>query len=49
MVWLSEDGKSWGEGHATGDPNLWLWGVGWHKGTVFSIGYADRKVSLARL
>jgi hypothetical protein len=39
MVWFSEDGSRWGEGHAVADPDFWLWRVTWHEGRAYGIAY----------
>lgn len=43
MTWFSDDGKNWSEGHKIGHPNMWLWGMKWHDGDVYSIGYQTGK------
>ncbi len=48
-VWLSADGRTWGEGIAVADPNFWLWRITWHRGTAFGFAYGtaeDRQVRL---
>lgn len=49
LAWFSGDGRTWGEKHAIGDPDFWLWRVTWHKGVAYGIGYGcgkDRSVRL---
>lgn len=43
MTWFSDDGTNWSEGNKIGDPNMWLWGMKWHNGNVYSIGYHTGK------
>lgn len=43
MAWFSDDGTHWSKAHIIGDPNLWLWGMKWHDGNVYSIGYHTGK------
>lgn len=49
LAWFSEDGKTWSEKHAIGDPDFWLWRVTWHKGKAYGIGYScgtDKSIRL---
>lgn len=39
QVWFSGDGTAWSDAADIGDPNWWLWGIEWHEGNVYSIGY----------
>ncbi len=39
VTWFSSDGRTWGEPLEIGDPNAWLWGVVWHQGRAYGIGY----------
>lgn len=39
LVWFSDDGKTWSDKHAVGDPDNWLWRVSWHDGTAYGFGY----------
>lgn len=43
MTWFSDDGTHWSKGHKIGDPNMWLWGMKWNDGDVYSIGYHTGK------
>jgi len=43
MTWFSDDGTHWSKGHKIGDPNMWLWGMRWNDGDVYSIGYRTGK------
>lgn len=38
-VWLSRDGRDWGEPIAIGEPDYWLWRVVWHAGKAYGVGY----------
>jgi hypothetical protein len=39
LVWLSEDGRRWGEPVEVADPNYWLWRVTRHKDAAYGFGY----------
>jgi hypothetical protein len=41
LTWFSSDGRSWGEPLEIGDPDMWLWGVVWHQGRAYGIGYGE--------
>ncbi|WP_299469716.1 sialidase family protein [uncultured Gimesia sp.] len=43
MTWFSDDGTHWSKGHKIGDPGVWLWGMRWNDGDVYSIGYQTGK------
>tara|TARA_R110002095_G_scaffold28435_1_gene28313 strand:+ start:3518 stop:4519 length:1002 start_codon:yes stop_codon:yes gene_type:complete len=43
MTWFSDDGTHWSKGHNIGDPGMWLWGMKWNDGDVYSIGYQTGK------
>lgn len=43
MNWFSDDGTHWSKGYKIGDPSVWLWGMKWHNGDVYSIGYHTGK------
>ncbi|MDF1742840.1 MAG: exo-alpha-sialidase [Gimesia sp.] len=45
MTWFSDDGTHWSKGNVIGDPNMWLWGMRWHEGNVYSIGYQTGKTA----
>lgn len=42
-VWFSDDGHEWSEPQPIGDPNFWLWRVGWHNDMAYGVGYATGK------
>src|SRR6056297_519538 len=37
--WITSDLKSWQGPHDVGDPNIWTWGIKFHEGTGYSVGY----------
>ena len=49
MVWISNDGKTFGDGIAVADPNLWMWSVSWHEGSGYGIGYRCHSPRFIRL
>ncbi len=49
LVWMSADGKEWGEPVKIGDPNFWLWRVTWNRGVAYSVGYSTTGDGFARL
>lgn len=49
LAWFSKDGRDWGESHAIGDPDFWLWRATWHKGNAYGIGYGCGKDESVRL
>ncbi len=49
LAWFSSDGWNWSEPAAIGDPNFWLWRVGWHKRTAYGIGYGTDGQRMVRL
>jgi hypothetical protein len=40
LTWFSNDGKTWSEPHAVGDPDFWLWRATWHDDQAYGFGYA---------
>lgn len=48
-VWLTSDGRTWGEGIAVADPDFWLWRVTWHRGTAFGFAYSTTENRQVRL
>jgi len=38
-AWFSEDGASWAEPVAVGEPNFWMWRVTWHEGQAYGAAY----------
>lgn len=38
-AWFSNDGLTWGEPVAIGEPNFWLWRVTWHEGCAYGAAY----------
>jgi hypothetical protein len=49
LTWFSADGRTWGQALEIGDPNVWLWGLVWHQGRIYGIGYATGEKGFARL
>ncbi|HKB06552.1 MAG TPA: sialidase family protein [Gemmataceae bacterium] len=43
LVWISKDGKDWGEPTPVADPDFWLWRVSWHGDAALGIGYPTGK------
>ena len=48
-AWFSDDGRTWSEAVAIGDPDYWLWRVTWNKNTCYGIGYETKKSQNLRL
>lgn len=49
VAWYTSDLKTWEGPVDVGESNVWIWGIRWHKGVGYSIGYgttADRFVRL---
>lgn len=40
FAYFSEDGKTWSDGAAIGEPDFWLWRVTWREDTAYGVGYA---------
>jgi hypothetical protein len=43
LVWLTNDLKTWDGPYDVADPDVWTWGIQWHKGVGYSIGYGTIK------
>jgi hypothetical protein len=41
LTFFTADLKTWDGPHDVGEPNYWLWGIKWHKGVGYSIGYSS--------
>jgi hypothetical protein len=39
LVWFSPDGFEWTPPAKIGDPDCWLWRIGWHNKAAYGIGY----------
>jgi hypothetical protein len=39
LVWFSPDGFEWTPPAEIGDPDCWLWRIGWHNNAAYGIGY----------
>lgn len=49
IAFFSDDAKTWEGPVDVGEPNIWLWGIRWHKGAGYSIGYGTAGKRLAQL
>lgn len=49
MVWFSENGRSWSDGHPIGDRDFWLWRITWHNKKAYSMGYGCNQYRYLRL
>ncbi len=49
LAWFTSDLETWDGPHDVGEPNIWLWGITWHKNTGYSIGYKTRTDRFVRL
>lgn len=49
VAWFTRDLKSWEGPVDVGEPNIWLWGIRWHKGVGYSIGYSTTADHFDRL
>lgn len=49
IVYLTNDLKSWQGPIDVADPNVWTWGVQWHDGAGYSIGYGTGGNRFVRL
>ena len=49
IAWFSEDLKSWQGPQDVGDPDIWTWGLSFHDGTGYSIGYRTVEPRFVRL
>jgi hypothetical protein len=49
IAYRSRDGKTWEGPIDVGQPNVWLWGIKWHKDAGYSIGYGTAGLKFARL
>ena len=48
-AWFTEDLKSWDGAHDVGDADIWAWGIQFHKGIGYSIGYRTVEPRFVRL
>ncbi len=39
LTWFTGDLKDYEGPYDVGDPSVWMWGIRWHKGAGYSIGY----------
>ena len=49
IVWLTKDLKTWDGPFDVGDPDMWLWGIVWHKGVGYSVAYSTMKTHFVRV
>ncbi|MEX0793407.1 MAG: sialidase family protein [Pirellulaceae bacterium] len=49
LAWYTKDLKTWEGPHDLGDPDIWTWGIQFHEGTGYSIGYRTANPKFARL
>lgn len=49
LAWFTDDLKTFDGPHEVGDPDLWTWGITFHEGTGYSIGYRTVEPRFARL
>jgi HEAT repeat protein len=49
IAWYTKDLKSWEGPVDVGESNIWLWGLRWHKGVGYSIGYSTSADHFVRL
>ena len=49
IAFYTSDLKSWEGPVDVGEPSVWLWGIEFHKGAGYSIGYGTAKEKFARL
>lgn len=49
IVWFTKDLKAWDGPFDVGEPDVWLWGIAWHKGVGYSVGYSTGKTRFVRL
>lgn len=48
-AWFTKDLKNWDGPHDVGDPGIWTWGIVFHKGIGYSIGYRAKDPKYVRL
>jgi len=49
LVWFTDDLTSWHGPQAVGDPDIWTWGISFHDGVGYSIGYRTVEPHFVRL
>ena len=42
IAFFTKDLKTWEGPIDVGDPDVWLWGIKWHKGVGYSVGYSTK-------
>lgn len=49
VAWFTSDLKKWEGPVDVGERNVWIWGIRWHKGVGYSIGYSTSAEHFVRL
>lgn len=49
LAFFTDDLKTWDGPHDVGERDYWLWGITWHKGVGYSIGYNSAAGYVAKL
>jgi hypothetical protein len=49
IAWFTRDLKKWDGPIDVGEPDVWMWGIAWHKQIGYSVGYSTGKVHFVRL
>ncbi|HEY2584482.1 MAG TPA: sialidase family protein [Tepidisphaeraceae bacterium] len=49
VAWFTKDLKTWEGPVDVGERNVWIWGIRWHKGVGYSIGYSTTADHFVRL
>jgi hypothetical protein len=49
IAWFTKDLKTWDGPFDVGEPDVWLWGIVWHKGVGYSAGYSTKAGHFVRL
>ncbi len=49
LVWFSDNGSEWTHEVAVGDPDVWLWRIGWNGKEALGVGYSTAGEKFTRL
>lgn len=49
LAWYTDDLETWQGPHDVGDPDIWTWGINFHDGVGYSIGYRTVDPRFVRL
>ena len=49
LAWFTTDLVKWEGPYDVGEPDIWLWGIAWRKGSGYSIGYGTGPDRFVRL